>query len=101
MPRAPRSVALLSSVWTVDPVSGNFLVYGNSGPMYELNPTGSGSWTQVTATSVPSDLTDIDNDAHMVTPVSTYGVVMHVRTQPASAKVYLYKHATTTAASLE
>jgi hypothetical protein len=36
----------------VDPVSGNFLVL-TSGQLWELNPSGSGTWTQQTSTRVP------------------------------------------------
>src|SRR4029077_19076704 len=50
MPQVPiaEGVGIQQANFTVDPVTGNFLVMGGSGKQFwQLNPTGSGTWTQL------------------------------------------------------
>lgn len=79
-----------------DPVTGNFLLL-SQGALWELNPTGSGTWTQQTGSRVPpAGVNTADNTANSVCviPISTYGVTMVVSADGgSSANVYLYKHA--------
>ena len=97
---APAEVGALRINWnifTVDPVSGDYLVFGgpnDSGTFYTYNVV-SDIWTKMNQT-VPFFLPQTDGNAGSVyrtvaTPVSTYGVTMFVKWE-GGGKVYLYKH---------
>jgi hypothetical protein len=79
----------------LDPVSGNFLFEGN-GELWELNPTGSGSWTQKTGAAVPPSgvLNPVGGANGVISiPISNYGVVMYVSCLVGNCSVFLYKNA--------
>jgi hypothetical protein len=79
-----------------DPVTGNFLLL-SAGELWELNPSGAGTWTQQTGTRTPPSGVGIPSPTKAVIassiPVSDYGVVVFI-TQPnqAGGTFYLYKH---------
>jgi hypothetical protein len=99
LPNAPVGVGIRKANVVSDPVSGNFLVLG-SDRFYEFDPRGSGSWTQLSGSSVPpsgvGDPSDPDGDGSydgmISAPIPDYGVVMYVSCRPANCKVHLYKH---------
>ena len=49
LPNPPTRVGYNIGSITCDPVSGIFLVLGEDGSFYSLDPTGSGTWTSLTA----------------------------------------------------
>jgi hypothetical protein len=97
MPAVPGSgMGLESGVICADPVSGNFLLLTN-GALYELNPSGSGTWTLQTGTRVPP--AGVNNPTQAGGSVSwcsipDYGVVVAISQLTGSTgSMYIYKHA--------
>jgi hypothetical protein len=95
---APFTLRVNLSIVTVDPVSGDYLVFGPNGEFYAFDVTAN-TWTQQTGTapfaSPKRDSSVTAVDLTVATPISTYGVVMFVKHIPGNAdqtKVYLYKH---------
>jgi chitodextrinase len=73
-----------------DPVSGNFLLL-SSGQLWELNPDGAGTWTQLA--SPPAGVGDPGFPTAVISSsISDYGVVAYI-TQPSQTggTFYLYK----------
>ena len=95
---APFNLRVNLSIVTVDPVSGDYLVFGPNGEFYVYNVLDN-TWT-LQATIPPfaspkrdSSVTTVD--LTVAAPISTNGVVMFVKHIPGNApqtKVYLYKH---------
>jgi hypothetical protein len=90
---APIPLGTQQSIVTVDPVSGNFLVFGTNGSFYVYNII-----TNTWQLRPQQNLFDpIHNGTSAIwqvvaTPVSTYGVVMFVKWNNSQSTVYLYKH---------
>jgi len=104
---APAEVGALRVNWnlfTVDPVSGDYLVFGGdggSGVFYKYNVL-TDTWTKINQT-VPflSTTANPNGGAVFLTigaPVSSYGVNMFVKDDGGAGKVYVYKHSAGTAA---
>ncbi len=97
MPNAPFNVGVYTGggAYVVeDPVTGNFLfVSTQANKMYELDPTGSGSWSLVNV-SVPTDIRDGDR-GNICWSVPDSGVVVFAGASSSgeSPSMYLYKHA--------
>lgn len=97
MPPVPGSgMGLDVGALVADPVTGNFLLLTN-GQLWELNPTGSGTWALQTGSRVPPS--GVRNPTEMgqglvVTAIPDYGVVA-VTSQLAGSggTFFLYKHA--------
>ena len=90
MPDAPTGeVGVEHGVLVEDPVTGNFLLL-SGGALWELNPDGSGSWTQ--KTSPPGAVGTLPDGGVVASAIDDYGVVMFI-TQPSSTggNIYLYK----------
>jgi hypothetical protein len=89
MKNSPGSIRVCTSIITVDPISGKFLVYYAGGSFYEYDVTKD---NYSTLSLPPADLrTSLTCGAGVVAaPVSNYGVVMFLCQNP--AKVFLYKH---------
>jgi len=87
---APRDVVVCSSIVTLDPVSGHFLVCYDDGAFYDFDAVND-TWSILPG--LPSDLCNsiACNTGVIAAPIANYGVVMFVSYDP--ARVYLYKHA--------
>jgi hypothetical protein len=76
-----------------EPVTGNFLLL-SGGQLWELNPSGSGTWTQQTgARTPPGGVGRPGSVAVVASSIPDYGVVAFI-TQPSNsgATFYIYKH---------
>jgi hypothetical protein len=99
--RAPIGIGTMQSIVTVDPVSGDFLVFGKNGSFHVYDAV-KDEWRQQEGKVPIFEPTRVrDNKVWhtTATPVSTYGVTMFVKyyhADPPRAWVYLYKHAETT-----
>lgn len=90
-----KEVGVAHGVFVDEPVTGNFLLL-SAGELWELNPNGSGTWTQQTGgRAPPSGMTSAPNDPNWVTATSIqeYGIVMFISHNPTKKNIYLYKHA--------
>ena len=95
MPDVPdgKGVGIQQGLLVNDPVSGNFLLL-SAGELWELDPNGSGSWTQLSAppsgVGVPGP---VNPQAVIASSIPDYGVVAFI-TQPghANGTFFLYKH---------
>jgi hypothetical protein len=98
MPNVPpgKGVGIQQGLLVNDPVSGNFLLL-SAGELWELNPSGSGTWTQQTGTRTPPGAVGIPGptnpEAVIASSISDYGVVVFItQPGPTGATFFLYKH---------
>lgn len=95
MQDAPEDLGTTHSVVTVDPVSGDYLVFTTAQHFYVYNVL-TDTWTfRATGASVPIWTTSYANPIFEVigTPISTYGVNVFVTCDgPSKCRVNLYKH---------
>jgi hypothetical protein len=100
---APFNLGIQSSVISVDPVSGKYLILPEMGAgvtqfwQYDLSTD---TWLQLPNT-VPTALYSGPSpfgvgDGLIVAPISTYGVLMYVKYNFGQSAIYLYKHAPST-----
>jgi hypothetical protein len=87
--QAPRDLVLCSSIVTLDPISGNYLICYDDGSFYDFDAMNN-TWSLL-----PSPPPDFYNSIACGTgtigaPISNYGVAMFL--SYSTAKVYLYKH---------
>jgi hypothetical protein len=98
MPNVPpgKGVGIQQGLLVNDPVSGNFLLL-SAGELWELNPSGSGTWTPQIGTRTPPGAVGVPGpgtpEAVIASSISDYGVVAFI-TQPGhtGATFFLYKH---------
>lgn len=98
MPDVPagKAVGIQRGLLVNEPVSGNFLLL-SAGQLWELNPTGSGMWTQLTGARTPPADVGIPGPSNpqavICSSIEDYGVVAFI-TQPNQngGTFYLYKH---------
>jgi hypothetical protein len=88
----PVTLEVTASVISVDSVSGDYIVLSGS-TMYRYDVT-TDTWSQVN-TIVPSTLTALSGvgDGLIQAPITSYGVIMYIKYNYSSSKVYIYKHA--------
>ncbi|HKU15964.1 MAG TPA: hypothetical protein VJQ52_16335 [Steroidobacteraceae bacterium] len=89
---APIEIGVTNSIVTVDPVGGNFLVFGRNKSFYEFDPIRD-TWAPLAKppfVDLTSDFPDIQGAA--AGPVQRYGVIMVTKYDGNASKVYLYKH---------
>src|SRR6185369_14425539 len=103
----PLGVGIQGGNLNVDPVTGKFLIWGggsNARLFYELVPTGTGTYTQLTGTRQPpaAGLHGVSDpsgggggpDALISCALPEHGVVAYMSASGASyANMFLYKHA--------
>lgn len=92
MPNSPMQIGMQDANLVNDPVSGNFVLMG-SGQIWELNPTGSGSWRRMG--SVPGGVGDPTAlDAVVSSAITDFGVIAYITQVTSSGGTFfLYKHA--------
>ena len=91
---APQRMGITHSVVTTDPVTGNFLVYFDSGA-YELDPVRQ-TWTPLPAPPwLAYGSPGIFNV--VATPIASYDVILFAKYAGDDSRVYLYRHADRTA----
>jgi hypothetical protein len=92
----PVTLGATQAVASVDSVGGKFLVLSGSS-MYQYDAT-SDSWSQL-AVTVPSVLMALNGvgDGLVAVDVTTYGVIMYIKYDVSSSKVYIYKHSASAA----
>jgi hypothetical protein len=97
MPDAPAGLDIgmntNGGILVDEPVTGNFLLL-SGGQLWELNPSGSGTWTQQTgARTPPGGVGRPGSVAVIASSIPDYGVVAFI-TQPSNsgATFYIYKH---------
>lgn len=98
---APTSVAVNSTIFTVDPASGDYLLFSNSRGFWKYNPA-TKVWTAMPSSQYPPFFTTAADGPALGTvafPISTYGVVMFTTWNFSNSKIYLYKHATTSSST--
>lgn len=90
---APLDIGIWHTIVTVDPVSGEYLIFGNGKLFYSYNIV-TDTWKQKDGSSIPifNPARDPETFSIVATPVSTYGVVMFVKDYYGQSTVYLYKH---------
>jgi chitodextrinase len=77
-----------------DPVTGKIIVINASRQVWELNPGGSGTWTNTGIVAPARFSENVGVGESLISaPISEYGVVMYVKCNDSNAcYVYLYKH---------
>ena len=106
MTTAPHDIGIQAGNFNLDPVTGNLLLYGGvsgTGTLWELNPSGTGTWTQQGGARVPPaglnkpDVISGSGDGAIVScAISTCGVVVYLSAGSAggaTCQMWLYKHA--------
>jgi hypothetical protein len=91
---APTSVAINSTIFTVDPASGDYLLFSNSRGFWKYNPT-TKAWAAMPSSQHPPFFSAAADGPALGTvafPITTYGVTMYTTWNHANSKVYLYKH---------
>lgn len=90
-----KGVGMQQGLLVADPVSGNFILL-SAGQLWELNPTGAGTWTQLSgARTPPSGVGNPSSPTAVIAcAIPEYGVIAYI-TQPAQTggTFFLYKHA--------
>jgi len=86
---ASFNIGINSSVITVDPVSGKFLVMIPGSLFYEYTGE-TDTWRQLP--SPPVDMSPSSGAGIIATPVSTYGVTFFGRYNSGNPEVWFYKH---------
>ena len=98
MPEVPsgKAVGVQRGNLVADPVSGNFLLL-SAGELWELDPTGSGTWTAQTGARVPPPGVGVPGpnnpEGVISSAISDYGVVVYVtQSSRNGGTFYVYKH---------
>ena len=90
-----KAVGILAGILVDEPVTGNFLLL-SAGELWELNPSGSGTWTRQTGSRNPPSGVQIPADPGKVIccSIPEYGVVAYIsQATSTGGTFYLYKHA--------
>ena len=93
LPVAPVDVAVNSSILTVDPASGQLLLFGSNGSFHEFD-FARGSWRTLESANVPIfNGSSNQVEYRVAVPISTHGVIAILTFDGrAGNRVYLYRH---------
>jgi hypothetical protein len=93
LPDAPIAFGTMSAILTVDPVGGDFLLFGEDGSFRSYDPS-DGSWTLEPGSDFFAPVLGSESAIWQVVaaPIDTYGVVMFIKFNFDQSQVYLYKH---------
>ena len=95
----PATARVNNSVWSVDPVSGKYILLTGS-TWYEYNP-GTDNWSVLSGTPDPYSYGSAGLGSLVIAiPIDNYGVIMFCKYNGASSRVWLYKHEATAGAVL-
>lgn len=94
IPNAPVAVGVQSSVFTVDPASGRYLLFGSAGGFYDYDPA-TNRWATLSTANLPLFRSGSNATLYRVAiPISTHGVVAILAEDGTSnTRVMLYRHA--------
>jgi chitodextrinase len=94
MKDAPLGLGLQTALFTVDPVSGDFLVFDQNRNFYKYNVLAD-TWTSLGGGSLPIWTTAYGNSVNGMAAASipTYGVNLFVSCDQSNCRVNVYKHA--------
>ncbi len=99
MPDVPsgKAVGIQAGNLVCDPVTGNFLLL-SAGQLWELNPTGTGTWSQQSGTRTPPSAVGVPGpgnpEAVISVAIADYGVIAYItQRDQTDGNFYLYKHA--------
>lgn len=99
MPDVPtgKTVGIQNGILVEDPVTGNFLLL-SAGQLLELNPTGSGTWTQLGGSRTPPAGVGIPGGSSpqgvIACALPDHGLVAYItQTTSIGGTFYVYKHA--------
>lgn len=97
MPDCPgtATVGMQQGVICADPVTGNFILL-SQGQLWELNPNGAGTWTQMTGTRVPPAGVGNPSFPHGIfcASIADHGVIAYItQTGSGGGTFFIYKHA--------
>ena len=91
MPNSPVGLGVQQGNVAPDPLTGKFIVWG-SGRLYEYDPTGAGTWTQLDSPP-PNTVGDPAIPESVISiPIPTYGVIMYATCRATTCRVDIYKH---------
>jgi hypothetical protein len=90
---APQGMGVMQSVLTVDPVSGDYLVFFSDGTFWSYDVM-TQTWTKQPGSNFFDPVIAGCNSVCgvLAVSISTYGVNMFIVYAPGSSRVYLYKH---------
>lgn len=93
---APVVVGVQSSVFTVDPASGRYLLFGSGGGFYQYD-VAANAWSPLNSSGVPMFSAGNSYNNRILfrsaVPISTHGVVAFLALDGSDARVFLYRHA--------
>ena len=94
---APVDIGIHYSMFLSDPVTGNFLIIRGTGgtDMWELDPTGAGTYTQMIGSRVPPNIfagREMDNTYACCVELPDHGVIATIQ-EASQSSIWLYKHA--------
>jgi hypothetical protein len=99
MPNVPagKEIGVQHGNLNCDPVTGNFLLL-SAGQLWELNPSGSGTWTQLSGSRTPPSGVGVPGPSNpqgvLSTAIPEYGVVVYItQSSQTGGTMFLYKHA--------
>lgn len=92
-----KGLGVQQGIMCCDPVTGNFLLLSSS-ELWELDPTGSGTWTQQTGGRAPPSALGTPNggspDGNFCVSCPDYGVTLWIKqTSSTGGRMFAYKHA--------
>jgi hypothetical protein len=94
MKDAPIDLGVHSTVFTVDPVTGDYIVLAKGKRLFKYDVI-LDTWSSLPYPAIldPAQIDDTIISAIVATPVSNYGVIMFIKYSTKGSGVFLYRHA--------